>query len=253
MIKKKYIYFFLPLLFFSFGFYFLKNSHQKTKNFFQNSLHFQKNNFDQDKPFQDNTFINQYNNFFQENNHQDKELNKRSQIEAYFSPRDNIREIIIKYIELEKTEIICAAFRLTDQKITKALLDAHTKGIKITFIIDREGLSSLNSKLLHIVNSGIPVYFFPPLETISDNQNFIGLMHNKIMCFVGQRTILTGSFNFTKSAQDRNRENIIIIRNNSEIFNRYLSELAILKTESTLLKSHKINLARNKKNKFLDV
>lgn len=249
MIKKKHIYFFIPLLLSSFGFYFLKNSYQKTKNIFKQNIAFFKNNENNlyQEPIDDISLTNiDLQNDYLKGYHLDKEISRKSYIEAFFSPRDNIRDIIIKYIELEKIEIICAAFRLTDQKITKALLDAYAKGIKITFIIDREGLSSLNSKLLHIFNSGIPVYIFPPLENISDNQqNTIGLMHNKIMCFISQRTILTGSFNFTKSAQDRNRENIVVICNHYEIFNKYLSELAILKSESTLLKSHKINLTYN--------
>jgi phosphatidylserine/phosphatidylglycerophosphate/cardiolipin synthase-like enzyme len=37
------------------------------------------------------------------------------------------------------------------------------------------------------------------------------IAHNKIMV-IDDRTVLTGSFNFTKAAEDKNAENLLIIR-----------------------------------------
>lgn len=249
MMKKKYILFSIPFLLFSFGFYFLKNSDIKQKSSFQKHRAGDYEKIDgNESPHTNQEYKNYDNDFSVINNDTNKlkEFKKQQTVYAFFSPRDDIRSIIIRCIELETNEIICAAFRLTDQQITQALLDAINRGVKVVFIVDREGISALNSKLLHLIDKGIPIYYFPPLEDISSmvHKSF-GLMHNKIMSFKSQEMIITGSFNFTKSAQDRNRENIIVIKNNDEIFNRYQAELKILKSESTLLQGNKIPLYFN--------
>jgi phosphatidylserine/phosphatidylglycerophosphate/cardiolipin synthase-like enzyme len=53
-----------------------------------------------------------------------------------------------------------------------------------------------------LANQGVP--------TMIDANHAIA--HNKIMIIDGE-TVLTGSFNFTKAAQDNNAENLLILRN----------------------------------------
>jgi phosphatidylserine/phosphatidylglycerophosphate/cardiolipin synthase-like enzyme len=52
-----------------------------------------------------------------------------------------------------------------------------------------------------LANQGVP--------TMIDAQHAIS--HNKVMIIDGE-TVLTGSFNFTKAAQEKNAENLLIIR-----------------------------------------
>jgi phosphatidylserine/phosphatidylglycerophosphate/cardiolipin synthase-like enzyme len=248
MMKRRYFYYSVPFLLIVLGFHFLKDTHNKSKPPINNgfSTFTKATNFDDgdcNRPANEHypNLDNELGSLNSKHDNDDelKDI-KKSSLQAYFSPRDDIRSIIIKYILDEKKEIICAAFRLTDTQITKALFEAYNRGVKLIFIVDREGLSAMNSKLLHFINAGIPIYFFPPLEDLTTNHSIGGLMHNKIMSFVGQKVILTGSFNFTKSAQDRNRENILVIKNNDEVFNRYMAELKLLKSESSLLQGNKI-------------
>jgi phosphatidylserine/phosphatidylglycerophosphate/cardiolipin synthase-like enzyme len=171
----------------------------------------------------------------------------QSNIVALFSPRDDIRNTLIKYIENETVGIICAAFRLTDTSITKSLQSALERKIKLTFIVDREGLSAMHSKLLYFVGGGTPVYFYPPLTSINDTSS-TGLMHNKILLFIGQKVVITGSFNYTKAAQDRNRENVVIIKD-TPIFDQYQKELECLMKESSLLEANQIKKYKKSTNK----
>jgi phosphatidylserine/phosphatidylglycerophosphate/cardiolipin synthase-like enzyme len=53
-----------------------------------------------------------------------------------------------------------------------------------------------------LANSGIPTYI--------DDKHAIA--HNKIM-IIDRETVITGSFNFTKAAEEKNAENLLIIRN----------------------------------------
>jgi phosphatidylserine/phosphatidylglycerophosphate/cardiolipin synthase-like enzyme len=52
-----------------------------------------------------------------------------------------------------------------------------------------------------LANQGVP--------TIIDANHAIS--HNKVMVIDGE-TVITGSFNFTKAAQEKNAENVLIIR-----------------------------------------
>ena len=50
---------------------------------------------------------------------------------------------------------------------------------------------------------GIPVFI--------DSSHRPGIAHNKVMV-IDQAVVITGSFNFTKAAETRNAENLLIIR-----------------------------------------
>ncbi|HTR44450.1 MAG TPA: phospholipase D-like domain-containing protein, partial [Thermodesulfovibrionales bacterium] len=55
-------------------------------------------------------------------------------------------------------------------------------------------------------NMGIPTYI--------DAQHAIA--HNKVM-IIDKETVITGSFNFTKAAEERNAENLLILKNKVRI------------------------------------
>ena len=52
--------------------------------------------------------------------------------------------------------------------------------------------------------------------------NKVAIAHNKVMV-IDNKNIITGSFNFTKSAQDRNAENVLIILDDLNIANKYIA------------------------------
>jgi phosphatidylserine/phosphatidylglycerophosphate/cardiolipin synthase-like enzyme len=256
-IKRKFLYFSVPFILISFGFYYLNHTNtgdykRTNPSYLLDFVQLDKKKFEipisnTDKIDNNNANINKNNNKSIES----EPNNDSGDIIALFSPRSDIRNTLISYIAKEPEGIICAAFRLTDQPITKAFLSAHEKGTKLTFIIDKEGLSSMHSKVLHLFNLGVPLYIFPPIQPIDDTP-MQGLMHNKIILFLGQKIVITGSFNFTKSAQDRNRENIVIIKNNPIVFNTYLSEMYTIMAESSKFQSQlseKKIIKKDKKNK----
>jgi phosphatidylserine/phosphatidylglycerophosphate/cardiolipin synthase-like enzyme len=154
----------------------------------------------------------------------------------FFSPRDNVRQILIDQIAKETKGIHCAAYRLTDPLITKALLEAYERGIKITLVIDKEGFSATHSKLLYLFSKNIPVFIYPPIifDREEKKQPREGLMHNKFICFESQETVITGSFNYTKSAQEINQENILIVEDPTT-YATYMNQFNYLKTVSSLL------------------
>jgi phosphatidylserine/phosphatidylglycerophosphate/cardiolipin synthase-like enzyme len=172
--------------------------------------------------------------FVKNKNNLNKNTNTET-IEAYFPPDDDVRSMLIEMIKKEKDEILCAIFRLTDKQITSALIDAYKRGIKVKVVVDQEGLAGVYNKVLYLYKEGIPTYVFPAVNDNyleEESKRNMSLMHNKFFVFCSQNTVLTGSYNFTKAAQDGNQENVLIIRFN-DVFEKYKKQFKTLCKRST--------------------
>lgn len=159
---------------------------------------------------------------------------------AYFSPGDNIRQLLIGYINAESTSIRVAAYSFTDGFIAAALLAALERGVRVEMIVDGSALYGHNrSVALKKVHAAMPLLVHHPANE--------GLMHNKFMIFAtaggnGKPLLVTGSFNYTYSAQQKNRENVLVIRHPS-VISRYMNEFEKLKSEAyPLLANQRIEL-----------
>lgn len=248
--KKRIFYFFIPAIFISIGFYYLNHGQHQPKNPRSIITPVFLNDPKETKTPLPTASISPLEKkpLYQENK-QKKTIEKRknsTRLYPFFSPKDNIREIITNFIKKEQKAINCAAFRLTDPTITKELLDAQERGIKINLIIDKEGLSSLHSKSLYLFTKGISIFVYPPIlfDHTSDKQKREGLMHNKFICFESQETVITGSFNYTKSAQEINQENILVVEA-KDIYETYTNHFEYLKTISSPLKEKQGELKKS--------
>jgi len=77
--------------------------------------------------------------------------------------------------------------------IAKALVDAHKRGVKVQAILDKSQRSEKYTSAIFLTNAGIPTFI--------DDRHAIA--HNKIM-IIDKAKVITGSFNFTKAAIDKN-------------------------------------------------
>jgi len=130
----------------------------------------------------------------------DHTLPKSTPVKVYFSPKGGCTEAIIHEIEQAKTEILVQAYSFTSAPIAKALVAAHKRGVKITAILDKSQRSERYTSATFLKNAGIPTYI--------DDRHAIS--HNKIM-IIDRAIVITGSFNFTKAAEEKNAENLLII------------------------------------------
>lgn len=119
-----------------------------------------------------------------------------------FSPKGGCTEAIISQIDKATSEILVQAYFFTSDPIAKALLNAHKRGVKVEAILDKSQRREKYTSATFLDNSGIPTYI--------DDRHAIA--HNKIM-IIDRETVITGSFNFTKAAEEKNAENLLIIRN----------------------------------------
>lgn len=97
--------------------------------------------------------------------------------------------------------ILVQAYSFTSAPIAEALRSAHQRGIEVAVLLDKSQETEKYSSADFLLHSGIPAQI--------DRRHAIA--HNKVMILDG-RTVITGSFNFTKSAEESNAENLLIIR-----------------------------------------
>jgi|GEM_PF-174963 len=119
---------------------------------------------------------------------------------VYFSPKGGCTQAIVDEIDNAKTEILVQAYAFTSVPITTALLEAHKRGVKVEVIMDRGASERQYTSATFLANQKIPTYV---------DGNY-AVAHNKIIIVDGT-TVITGSFNFTKAAEEENAENLLII------------------------------------------
>jgi phosphatidylserine/phosphatidylglycerophosphate/cardiolipin synthase-like enzyme len=120
--------------------------------------------------------------------------------EVYFSPQGGCTDAIIRELNKSKTTVLVQAYSFTSAPIAKALVEAHKRGIMVEVILDKSQRGDQYSSADFLANSGIP--------TKIDAAHAIA--HNKVMVIDGE-TVITGSFNFTKAAEENNAENLLVI------------------------------------------
>lgn len=129
------------------------------------------------------------------------QYDRSAAVDLCFTPGGTCTDRIVAEIGNARSEVLVQAYSFTSAVIGKALIDAHKRGVKVEAILDKSQRSAKYSWATFLANMRIPTYI--------DSRHAIA--HNKIIIIDGATTI-TGSFNFTKAAQDRNAENLLIIR-----------------------------------------
>jgi len=130
-------------------------------------------------------------------------FSKENNIENYkicFTPKGHCTEMIVHEINKAKDHIYIEAYSFTSKPIIESLLEAKKNHIEVTIILDKSQINNKNSLIKLLVNKGIKVFVdYKP-----------AIAHNKIV-MIDNNIVITGSFNFTKAAQYKNAENIIIL------------------------------------------
>jgi phosphatidylserine/phosphatidylglycerophosphate/cardiolipin synthase-like enzyme len=136
-------------------------------------------------------------------------------VELAFTPGDAIDARIVAAIDAAKREVLVLAFAFTQQKIARALIAAHARGVAVEVVADRtQTRETPHSAIPLLAAAGVPVWL---------DGNFAAA-HNKVVVVDGglaRATTVTGSYNFTSSAQRRNAENVAIFHNNPGVAQAY--------------------------------
>ncbi len=120
--------------------------------------------------------------------------------EVYFSLYDNPQKEIIRNINQAEAFINIAMYIFTDKEIALPLVKAQERGVKVRLYLDKDQVDYQYSQSRFLVQKGI--------KTRISTNNYI--MHNKF-AIIDNRILLTGSYNWTFSADNRNDENLMVI------------------------------------------
>lgn len=137
---------------------------------------------------------------------------KTTENRCYFSPGDDCENAIVSSIRNAKHSVKICVFTISENVISDAVVKAHKKGISVKIITDNDKLNDMGSDIRMLSKAGIRIR----IDQSSSH------MHHKF-CVVDKEVLLTGSYNWTKSAADRNQENILVTED-PKMVKSYLSE-----------------------------
>jgi len=136
-------------------------------------------------------------------------------MEVAFSPWDDAEGLVLRTLASARHSILVQAYVLTSRNIANALQEAKARGVDVRILADKEQMERNESSLIpQLAGAGIPIR----LETR------YSAAHNKVLVLDADNAhpvVVTGSYNFSWSAQARNAENLLVLRDNPKLAKAY--------------------------------
>ncbi len=128
-------------------------------------------------------------------------------VDSYFAPSDGVKDVVLSEINSATSSIHFLMYSFTDKDIADAMIQKATAAtpIPVTGVLDNGQGQGAYSQLTNFTRNSVPV----KLDTFS------GLLHNKLIIIDREGPdprVITGSFNLTDAAEEKNDENIIVVR-----------------------------------------
>jgi phosphatidylserine/phosphatidylglycerophosphate/cardiolipin synthase-like enzyme len=139
------------------------------------------------------------------------ELNGRP-VETYFSPDDYVLIRLLDLLGGAEKSVEFLAYSFTSDSLGEALLELHRRGVVVRGVVEESQVSATGSETPRLRQAG--------LDFQLDNNP--ASMHHKVMILDGEWVVL-GSYNFTRSAEEKNDENLLILHD-PELASQFLLE-----------------------------
>ena len=133
-------------------------------------------------------------------------------IEVYFSPEDGVAKHVLQRLQEARKSIRFMAFSYTEDKISDAMIAKFKAGLAVSGVFEAQNAGGSGADFNRLKQSGIDV--------LQDGNCYI--LHHKVIV-IDERTVITGSYNFTGSAERDNDENLVIV-DDSDLARAYLGE-----------------------------
>jgi len=133
-------------------------------------------------------------------------------VQTMFAPDDPVTDRIVERLAGARERVDLMAFAFTSDPIGDALLTARDRGVAVRAVMESRNAKGTGSEFERMRGAGIDIH--------ADGNCYI--MHHKVIVIDG-RTVITGSFNFTRGAQEQNDENVLIVED-AGLAARYLEE-----------------------------
>lgn len=123
------------------------------------------------------------------------------EIHVYFAPPGGCTDAVVAELNKAQKTILVQAYTFSSKPISAALVNAQKRGVQVAAILDKGQRMDRYTEATTLAHAGI--------RTLIDAQHTIA--HNKVMIIDGE-TVITGSMNFTKTVEEHNAENLLVIR-----------------------------------------
>jgi phosphatidylserine/phosphatidylglycerophosphate/cardiolipin synthase-like enzyme len=133
-----------------------------------------------------------------------------SAIDVCFSPGGGCESHIVEEIGKAEKQINVQIYIFTSKSISDALIKAKKRGVKVQVILDSGQEKQTYGRWPVLRRDGVDIRF--------DGEHEVA--NNKVI-IIDENTVITGSYNFTKAAEEKNAENILIIRD-ADVAAKYL-------------------------------
>ncbi len=140
-------------------------------------------------------------------------LSDGTQIECYFAPEDDAGSALARFAESARQRIDFAAFSFTSKDLAEAMDTRMQAGVRVRGVFEKRGANSPSSRYKWLTEHGAAV------QTDTNPAN----LHDKFLVVDGS-AVATGSFNFSRNADEHNDENLLIIHNPA-LARKYMEEV----------------------------
>jgi phosphatidylserine/phosphatidylglycerophosphate/cardiolipin synthase-like enzyme len=121
-------------------------------------------------------------------------------VEVYFSPQDGVAQHVLQRLAAAKKSIHFMTFSYTADTIADAMVAKRKAGLAVRGVFESQNASGSGADFNRLRQGGVDV--------LEDGNCYI--LHHKVIV-IDERTVLTGSYNFTSSAEKDNDENLVIV------------------------------------------
>ena len=136
-----------------------------------------------------------------------------TRIETFFSPDDGVAGHVLEVLNNAEESIYFMAFSFTTDEFGEAIRMKAEDGLTVAGVMEEEQVkSNVGTEYDPFKQAGLDVY-------VDGNE---GQMHHKVMIVDG-KIVITGSYNFSNSAETRNDETLVIFHN-EQIADFFLEE-----------------------------
>jgi phosphatidylserine/phosphatidylglycerophosphate/cardiolipin synthase-like enzyme len=142
-------------------------------------------------------------------------------VEIYFSPDDHVARRIVELLRGAQRSIYFMAYSFTANDFGEVLVQKARDGLAVSGVMEENQVkANKGTEFIPLTDAGLPVYL--------DGNS--GQMHHKVF-IIDEQIVITGSYNFSASAERTNDENVAIFFD-SQIAAQYLAEFQRVEAEA---------------------
>ena len=133
---------------------------------------------------------------------EDKKVSSRGEqcmISSYFSPFDNIEDVVSGLLEAAKTSVHCSLYGITNVRLTADLIALKAKGVDVEIGLDKTQAGGRNDKHSQLAKAGIRVVI-----------KKTGVLEHNKFCVVDGDIVIMGSWNWSNGAQRQDNSDVVI-------------------------------------------